>query len=173
MLQTGTPWRVKDTAIPNNAGTTVINQDCLPRHQTLWASSGSAQGPPFPPTAHRLSPTSLPCSTCLQVSHPPHSCSALSGLSLEGTWAGRSPLTPETRLVPSHRLPGHPEHCSSLLLSSFTGCGCLPQPPRCLASGLGNSDPCSRPHARRCWVLPVSPTAPVSDASLNHRPHTT
>ena len=45
MLQTGTPWRVKDTAIPNNAGTTVINQDCLPRHQTLgilWLSPGTS-----------------------------------------------------------------------------------------------------------------------------------
>lgn len=44
MLQTGTPWRMKDTAIPNNAGTTVINQDCLPRHQTLgilWLSPGT------------------------------------------------------------------------------------------------------------------------------------
>lgn len=35
---------MKDTAIHNNAGTTVINQDCLPRHQTLgilWLSPGT------------------------------------------------------------------------------------------------------------------------------------
>lgn len=44
MLQTGTPWRVKDTAVHNNAGTTIINQDCLLRHQTpgiLWLSPGT------------------------------------------------------------------------------------------------------------------------------------
>ena len=148
MLQTGTPWRVKDTAIHNNAGTTIINQDCLLRHQTLgilWLSPGT---PPFPPTTHRLSPTSSPWTSTLlslfhvsEVSHPPHSCSAFSGLSLEGTQAGRSPLTPETRLVPSHRLPGHPEYHSSLLLSLFTGCGCLLQPPHCLAFGLGQLRP--------------------------------
>ena len=143
MLQTGTPWRVKDTAIHNHH---------KPGLSTETPDSGhplaQPRDPPFPPTTHRLSPTSSPWTSTLlslfhvsEVSHPPHSCSAFSGLSLEGTQAGRSPLTPETRLVPSHRLPGHPEYHSSLLLSLFTGCGCLLQPPRCLAFGLGQLRP--------------------------------
>lgn len=141
MVQIRTLLRVEDSAINSNAGTTAVIPDCLHQGKTTGTlPSGHLTGPVVQPVSHHPSLTSpLATLTSLRflkgvgLAYPPEPQHFLSSpcsmtlrllhlLSLAHfffqsrprcTWAGRPPLTPETRPAPSSGLPQHPEHAPS------------------------------------------------------------